>query len=66
MIAEFLPWTLFSVSTSLLISYVLGVLLGMIIVSAGFNLGSRVDYFSLNPQFGAELLVAILVLIFLG
>lgn len=67
MIAEFLPWTLFSVGTSLLISYVLGILLGMIIA---YRRGSVLDHvlttlasiLSSVPNY----LVAILVLIFLG
>jgi len=67
MIGEFLPWTLFSVGTSLLISYVLGVLLGMIIA---YRRGSILDHvlttlasiMSSIPNY----LVAILILIFLG
>ncbi|NMB25438.1 MAG: ABC transporter permease [Firmicutes bacterium] len=67
MIAEFLPWTLFSVGTSLLISYVLGVLLGMVIA---YRRGSMLDHvlttlasiLSSIPNY----IVAILVLIFLG
>ncbi|NLK07927.1 MAG: ABC transporter permease [Firmicutes bacterium] len=67
MIAEFLPWTLFSVGTALLISYVLGVLLGMF---TAYRRGSVFDHvlttvasiLSSVPNY----IIAILMLVFLG
>jgi len=67
MILQFLPWTLFSVGIALLISFILGVALGMLMA---YNRNSLVDnvlsvigaFFSSVPNY----LVAILIVVFLG
>ncbi len=67
MIAKFLPWTLFSVGVSLLISFTLGMLLGMIMA---YRRGSILDHtlttlasiFSSIPNY----LVGMMILVFLG
>ncbi len=67
MIAKFLPWTLFSVGVSLLISFTVGMLLGMIMA---YRRGSILDHtlttvasiFSSIPNY----LVGMMILVFLG
>ena len=67
MIAKFLPWTLFSVGVSLLISFTFGMLLGMIMA---YRRGSILDHtlttvasiFSSIPNY----LVGMMILVFLG
>lgn len=67
MIAEFLPWTLFSVGISLLISFTLGVSLGMMIA---YRRGSWLDH-ALTTLASVlhsvpNYILAILLLVFLG
>ena len=67
LIAKFLPWTLFSVGTALLISFTLGILLGMIMA---YKRGSILDHgltsiasiVSAIPNY----LIAMMILVFLG
>ena len=67
MIAKFLPWTLFSVGTALVISFTLGILLGMLIA---YRRNSWLDHalsgvaslVSAIPNY----LIAILLIVFLG
>jgi len=66
-IKEFLPWTLFSVGVSLLISFTLGIILGMLIA---YKRGSIIDVFitsiasilSSVPNY----LIGIMILVFVG
>jgi peptide/nickel transport system permease protein len=67
MIAKFLPWTLFSVGVSLLISFTLGMLLGMYSAYRRESAGDHIittfsSIFSSIPNY----LVAILIVVFLG
>ncbi len=67
MIAKFLPWTLFSVGVSLLISFTLGILLGMIMAYRresllDHTLSALASIFSAIPNY----LVGMMILVFLG
>ena len=67
MIAKFLPWTLFSVGVSLLISFTLGILLGMIMAYRresllDHTLSTLASIFSAIPNY----LVGMMILVFLG
>lgn len=67
MIAEFLPWTLFSVGSGLLISFILGTTLGMVVA---YKRGTLLDHglttFASIMSSIPNYIVAILLLVFLG
>ncbi len=67
MIARFLPWTLFSVGVSLLISFTLGIVLGMLMAyrresAQDHVLSALASLFSSIPNY----LVGMMILVFLG
>jgi peptide/nickel transport system permease protein len=67
MIKDFLPWTLFSVGVSILISFTIGISLGMIIAyRRGGWLDHIVSFFASMTSAIPNYLIGILILIFLG
>jgi peptide/nickel transport system permease protein len=67
MIKDFLPWTLFSVGVSILISFTIGISLGMVIAyRRGGWLDHTISFFASMASAIPNYLIGILILIFLG
>lgn len=67
MIKDFLPWTIFSVGVSVLISFAIGVILGMVIAyRRGGWLDHTLSFFASMTSAVPNYLIGILILIILG